>query len=176
MNNFFSLDKIFFESNCSTPWLLTREPVGIQNINKGLICSFSTLRCTNNTINAFFSQSCVLSTAEKEVNFDYVKATTLDHATNANQGYVGPYEYIFRADGQCRTFQTLTGNYGNGSLATCVNGQPTIQECDYNCNNCANLNLSSLYSNVTCQVFPKSDGSSHSFSALLMLILLINIF
>eukprot|EP00835_Amoeboradix_gromovi_P002949 NODE_180_length_15790_cov_0.586706.p7 type:complete len:168 gc:universal NODE_180_length_15790_cov_0.586706:763-1266(+) len=163
----FVLDKIFFDGDCVTPWLLTRE-----SIRTAQTClDYNSIRCTNNTLSAFYSQACTYGIASKEINFDYVKATTI-----FSKKYGGPYEYVYRADGKCRQFSTLTGPHGLGVVATCNKNIPQIQQCDESCNKCVNVNMSTIYSDYSCKVYPNVSYSPSLISVYILLAILINIF
>eukprot|EP00834_Sanchytrium_tribonematis_P002066 NODE_57_length_28844_cov_0.352687.p20 type:complete len:167 gc:universal NODE_57_length_28844_cov_0.352687:18841-18341(-) len=161
------LDKIFFEGNCSTPWLLTREDV----VSSQSCLDFSNIRCTNNTLLAFYSQSCTINSVQKSVNFDHVRALT---KTDKKLG--GPYEFVYRADGRCRQYNTIAGQYGNGVAATCVDGKSQIQQCDNTCNNCTNVNMTDYFTDYSCKVFPKNSATTLIPFKFLVLMLLVNIF
>ena len=159
----FVIDKIFYDKNCTTPWLLTREPLKFNQT-----CSdVNTLQCTNNTLNAFYAQSCLTSNQSKEIPFDYVKVTTNSYPSN---------EFVYLADGVCRRFSTLMGDNGYGINASCINGQSMIQTCDVACRNCIDTPMADTYTSNSCQIYPKSSHSTSLGPLYLLILILVNIF
>ena len=159
------IDKIFYEGNCSTPWLMTREPVAALNC-----LNVNSIRCTNNTLQAYFAQSCTLDSTEKDVPFTNVKVKTAKSLK-----YGGPYEFIYKADGQCRRYNTLIGPNGFGYKAICDGeGKPMIQQCDKSCLNCTDVDMGKYYVEAECTVVTTSMAPSIS-SLFVLITLLVNI-